>query len=202
MLVTAAPDILFLKDSDGDGKADVRTKLFSGFNEGNQQLRTNGLRWGLDGWVYCANGGHHVNYGTAVSIVSTITGEKIALGSRDFRIKPDTGELDPLSGPSQFGRTRDATGHWFGVQNSFPLWHYVLEDSYLRRNPHVAPPSPKVLLTGSNPQVFPASPQEKRFHSFEQAGHFTSACGPTIYLDSLLFPDTPHHACLCLRAIS
>jgi len=186
-LVTAAPDILFLEDRNHDGKADAHEKLFSGFNEGNQQLRVNGLRWGLDGWVYCANGGHHVDYGKEIQIASAQTGQKIALGARDFRFKPDTGELDPLSGPSQFGRTRDAWGRWFGVQNSYPLWHYVLEDRYLRRNPHVPPPDPKVLLTEGNPKVFPASPLEKRFHSFEQSGHFTSACAPTFDLDTLLF---------------
>src|SRR5690606_29730075 len=92
-LITAAPDILLLSDSDGDGLADVRTTLFTGFNPGNQQLRVNGLRWGLDGWVYCANGGHHVNYGKDVSITSSLTGEKIALGARDFRFQPDTGEF-------------------------------------------------------------------------------------------------------------
>ena len=197
-IVTAAPDILFLKDSSGGGKADVRQKLFTGFQEGNQQLRVNGLRWGFDGWVYCANGGHHVNYGKDIAITSMLTGEKIALGSRDFRFKPDTGAFDPLSGPSQFGRNRDAWGHWFGVQNSFPLWHYVLEDRYLRRNPHVAPPSPKVVLTASNPAVFPASAQEKRFHSFDQAGHFTSACSAMIYLDTLLFgASSAQHSFTC-----
>jgi len=35
VLVTAAPDILFLKDTDGDGKADVREVVFTGFVEGN-----------------------------------------------------------------------------------------------------------------------------------------------------------------------
>lgn len=186
-LVTAAPDVLFLQDTQGTGRADVRRKLLTGFQEGNQQLRVNGLRWGLDGWVYCANGGHHVNYGKDIAITSTLTGEKIALGSRDFRFKPDTGEFDPLSGPSQFGRNRDAWNHWFGVQNSYPIWHYVLEDRYLRRNPHVAPPSPKNVLTGSNPPVYPLSGEQKRYHSFNQAGHFTSACAATPYLDTLLF---------------
>jgi putative membrane-bound dehydrogenase-like protein len=197
-LVTAAPDIFFLKDSNGSGTADVRKKLFTGFMEGNQQLRVNGLRWGFDGWVYCANGGHNVSYGKEIAITSTLTGAKIALGSRDFRFKPDTGEFDPLSGPSQFGRNRDAWGHWFGVQNSYPLWHYVLEDRYLRRNPHVAPPSPKTVLTSSNPAVFPASAQEKRFHSFNQAGHFTSACSAMIYLDTLLFgASSAQHSFTC-----
>ncbi|MBL9212488.1 MAG: c-type cytochrome [Opitutaceae bacterium] len=200
-LVTAAPDILRLEDRDGDGRAEVREVLFTGFNPGNQQLRINGLRWGVEGWVYVANGGHHVNYGKDVRITSTRTGETIALGARDFRFKPDTGELDPLSGPAQFGRTRDAWGRWFGVQNSFPLWHYALEDHYLRRNPHVAPPNPKVLLTESNPRVYPVLAPEQRYHNFAQAGHYTSACGPLIVADPLLFGASARagveHALVC-----
>ena len=188
-IVTAAPDVLFLKDTKGAGKADVQQKLLTGFLEGNQQLRVNGLRWGLDGWVYCANGGHHVNYGKDIAITSTLTGEKIALGSRDFRFKPDSGEFDPLSGPSQFGRNRDAWGHWFGVQNSYPIWHYVLEDRYLRRNPYVASPGPRNVMTGSNPAVYAVSGSQKRYHSFSDAGHYTSACSATPYLDTLLFGE-------------
>src|SRR5579872_5894631 len=56
LLVTCAPDILFLKDNDGDGRADERKVILTGFAEGNQQLRMNGLFWGLDNWVYGANG--------------------------------------------------------------------------------------------------------------------------------------------------
>ncbi len=42
VIVTAAPEIFYAEDSDGDGTADVRKTLFSGFKEGNQQLRVNG----------------------------------------------------------------------------------------------------------------------------------------------------------------
>src|SRR5262245_52658770 len=56
VLVTAAPDILFLKDADGDGKADVREVVFTGFVEGNQQHRVNGLQFGLDNWIHGTNG--------------------------------------------------------------------------------------------------------------------------------------------------
>ena len=56
VFVTAAPDILFLKDTDGDGEADEKRVVFTGFGEGNQQLRANGLTWGLDNWIYGANG--------------------------------------------------------------------------------------------------------------------------------------------------
>ena len=199
VIVTAAPEILFLKDTDGDGKADVRQVLFSGFLEGNQQLRVNGLRWGLDNWVYCASGAHHGGYGAETKIKSRLNGQEYAIGSRDFRFRPDTGGLDAQSGPSQFGRNPDDWGNWFGVQNSWPLWHYVLQDHYIRRNPHVPAPDPvQQVVTPKNPQVFPASKREKRFHSFDEAGHFTSACAAMIYRDELLFgADGTRHAFTC-----
>ncbi len=188
VIVTAAPEILFLRDTDGDGKADSREVLVSGLLEGNQQLRANGLRWGLDGWVYCAAGGHHRGHGAGNKVRSTRAGKDVAVGALDFRFKPDTGELEPESGPSQFGRNRDDWGHWFGTQNSRPLWHYVLADRYLRRNPHVAAPDPtRQVVVPLNPKVWPVSSPEKRFHSFDNAGHFTSACAGMIYRDELLF---------------
>ena len=162
--------------------------MYSGFLEGNQQLRVNGLRWGLDNWVYCASGSHHGGYGKNSQITSRITGQKHQIGSRDFRVRPDTGAIDPQSGPSQYGRSRDDWGNWFGVQNSHPLWHYVLADQNIRRNPHFAPPDPRQqVVTPTNPRVYPASKLQKRYHSFSQSGRFTSACSPMIYRDDPLF---------------
>ena len=198
VIVTVAPDIVFLRDTDGDGHADTREVLITGLLEGNQQLRANGLRWGLDNWVYAAAGGHHGDYGVGNALRSARTGESVTIGSRDFRFRPDTGAIEPQSGPSQFGRNRDDWGHWFGTQNSRPLWHYVLADHYLRRNPHVAAPDPtRQVVVPLNPKVWPASPQEKRYHSFENSGHFTSACSGMIYRDALLFPAGERHAFTC-----
>jgi putative membrane-bound dehydrogenase-like protein len=204
VIVTAAPEIVFLRDTDGDGKADSREVLVSGLMQGNQQLRANGLRWGLDGWVYCAAGGHHRGHGAGNKVRSVRADKEVSVGALDFRFKPDTGELEPESGPSQFGRNRDDWGHWFGTQNSRPLWHYVLADRYLRRNPHVAAPDPtRQVVVPLNPKVWPVSSPEKRYHSFENAGHFTSACAGMIYRDELLFgknlPDARNemHAFTC-----
>ena len=190
VLVTAAPDILFIKGAE-------KKVLFTGFSEGNQQLRVNGLRWGMDGWVYCAGGAHTVNYNKNTLVESKLTGEKIDLGARDFRFNPDTGAFDPQTGPSQFGRVRDDWDHWFGVQNSKPLWHYVLQDHYLRRNPNVIPPDPVKLLYPLNPPIYPAGAAEKRFHSFDQSGRYTSACGICVYRGGTLFDDDKMHAFTC-----
>jgi len=198
VIVTAAPEIFYAEDTDGDGKCDLRKVLFTGFHEGNQQLRVNGLRWGLDGWIYCASGSHVVGYGSGSKIHSELTGKTIAVGSRDFRFQPVTGELEPLSGPAQFGRNPDDRGNWFGVQNSFPLWHYVLEDQYLRRNPYLIAPDARELLSESNPRVFPAAEIGAQPNPYTRVGRFTSACSGMVYQDQIL-PLGPgdEHALTC-----
>jgi putative membrane-bound dehydrogenase-like protein len=78
VIVTAAPEIFYAADTNGDGAADLRETLYRGFVEGNTQLRVNGLQWGLDGWVYCANGWSG----------GTVHGEKsgavVSISGRDF----------------------------------------------------------------------------------------------------------------------
>ena len=57
LIVTSAPDILFLKDTDGDGKADLRQVLYTGFPKVNQEARITNPRLGVDNWIYCSNAG-------------------------------------------------------------------------------------------------------------------------------------------------
>ena len=84
VLVTAAPEILFLQDTNGDGVADRREVLVRGLTTGNQQLRANGLRWGLDGWVYCAAGGHHGRYGLGNHLETALGSFLVGAGIFDF----------------------------------------------------------------------------------------------------------------------
>lgn len=197
VLIAAAPDIIYAEDSTGDGKADIRKVIFTGFKQGNQQLRVNGLSWGLDNWVHGANGSHFAGYAKGTKITSPQSNNSVDLESFDFRIQPDLGVMEPLSGPSQFGRTRDDWGNAFGVQNSHPLWHYVLEQRYLTSNPDYPAPDPRRQLRPTNAHVFPASQAQKRYHSFDHSDRFTSACSPMIYRDDLLFDDDATHAFTC-----
>jgi putative membrane-bound dehydrogenase-like protein len=181
VLVTAAPDLFYAEDTDGDGKADVRKVLFTGFREGNQQHRFNGLVWGLDNWVYCANGD---SGGTVKSIQ---TGKSLNLSGRDFRIKPDTGEIELTSGQSQYSKARDDWGNWFGGNNATAAWHVVLEDRHLARNPHQAGAEAVRVLAGSVP-VFPTSRTVPRFNDPHMFNRITSACGIGFYRDDLFEP--------------
>lgn len=182
ILVTAAPEIFYAEDTDGDGTADHREVLYQGFGEGNQQHRVNGLSWGLDNWLHVANGD------SGGMVRSLKTGQSIPFGGRDLRIHPDTGGLVAESGMTQYGRTRDDWGHWFGCNNTYPIWHYVLSDTDLRRNPHFVPQDIRhhVSVTPGAAPVFPTSRTLPRFNDFHMADRFTSACGLTIYRDRLL----------------
>ena len=185
VLVTAAPDIFYAADTDGDGRADERTMLFQGFNEGNQQHRVNGLVYGLDNRVYCANGD------SGGRVTSLKTGEHVSISGADLRIEPRTGGMERLAGRSQFGRNRDSWGNWFGNNNSNPMYHFVLDDHYTRRNPHVASPSGTVQISidpGAAP-CFPVSRTLPRFNDFAMANRFTSACGAMVYDDPLFGAD-------------
>jgi putative membrane-bound dehydrogenase-like protein len=57
VLVTAAPDVWYLEDADGDGKAENREKVLTGFAFSNPQHTVNSPVFGLDNWIHLAHEG-------------------------------------------------------------------------------------------------------------------------------------------------
>lgn len=186
LLIGASKDILFAADTNGDGKADEQSVLFTGFKEGNQQHRQNGYEWGLDGWIYGANGDSGGNVYSLIRDPQRSAPPQ-SISGRDFRFRPGTGELEAESGQAQYGRHRDDWGNWFGNNNSIWLWHYLIEDRYLRRNPKMAVKTVKQTLANytDSSRVFPATDPGVRFNQPQSAGHVTSACSPAPYRDEL-----------------
>lgn len=185
-IVCAAPDVFFARDDDGDGRADTRTVLFTGFAEGNQQHRVNGPVYALDNRLHCANGD------SGGTVRSAKTGDTLDIRGRDFSFDPETGAMRAETGQTQFGRTRDPFGNWFGNNNSNPLYQYVLEDRYVARNPHVAAPSLRVDVpeVAGNAPIFPLSRTLVRFNDFHTANRLTSACATHLYADRLFGADS------------
>ena len=192
VLVCSAPDILYAEDTDGDDKADVIKKLFSGFGTSNNQARLNSLTYGLDGWIYGSCG---LFGGT----ITNLAGKTVELGDRDFRIKPDTGEIEAATGRTQQGRVRDDFGNWFGCDNSTLGYHYPLAEHYLKRNPYVVSPISRVNLAQSDEtrRLFPARSDAQRFQLSGPPGTVTAACGIGVYRDSLLGPDYQNNLFIC-----
>ncbi|HEY0456555.1 MAG TPA: PVC-type heme-binding CxxCH protein, partial [Verrucomicrobiae bacterium] len=188
VIVSSAPDIFYAEDTDGDGKADVRKKLFTGFVEGNQQHRLNGFDYGLDDWLYGANG----DSGGQVIPVSTSPSLKpVNLRQHDFRIQPDKILFEAIAGQTQYGRHRDDWGNWFGNNNPNWLWHYFLPEHYLIRNPSLAVKTTRQMLANypDSGRCYPASKTLQRFNDFFAANHVTSGNSPTPYRDELFGPE-------------
>ena len=203
VLVTAAPDIWFLADTNGDGRADVREKILTGFTEGNQQLRVNGLFWGLDNWIYGCNGrsdgevkwaeGSGADVSSAARLAgvppATAAGTaaplSISIRRHDFRFRPDTKQFEVIAGNSQFGMGYDDWGNRFPVFNNTPIRHVVIEDHYFARQPLLAGTDnvPSISPPDGN-RVFALTPPTLLIP--QPVGFFTSACGPSIYRGTAL----------------
>lgn len=179
VLVMAVPDVLFLKDTNGDDVADVKEVLFRGFAQGNQQHRANGLRYGWNHRLYVANGD------SGGEIESIKTGQRMSIRGRDLWIDPDTGAMGTTTGQTQFGRFRDRNGDWYGSNNANPFWRYELEDEFIQRNPYVRSTNAieQVLREPGQGAVLPTSSLLQRFNDLHTANRFTSCCGPEFYQD-------------------
>lgn len=184
ILVTAAPDLWWLRDKNGDGQADERTVLFTGFAEGNQQLRVNGLTWGLDNWIYGANGRNDGEVRRPGS-----SDPPISIRRRDFRFDPTTGKFESLAGQSQFGLGRDNWGHRFLSWNTIPVRHEVFPDRYLRRQPNltVADTIQNLLPPSDSGRVFPLTPAPLIFNK-ESSSHFNALAGLCVFRGDALGP--------------
>jgi putative membrane-bound dehydrogenase-like protein len=200
--VGAAPDLLYCKDTHGDGKADLREVVISGFAQENINAFVNSLRWGLDNRIHgvTSTAGGELR---AIRWEHAAPGRKVAplrARGRDFSFDPRSGELRLESGGAQHGMTFDEWGRKFVTSNSNHIMMVMYEDRYIARNPFLSPPSPRVDIATDGPAgtVYRTSPLEAWRVLRTQlrvagavkgpiegggtaGGYFTSACGITNY---------------------
>src|SRR5579872_6703275 len=198
LLVANAPELLYLEDTKGAGKADKSHTLYTGFNLANIQQLFNALQYGYDNWVYACAGSD----GGVVKSAEKPDLPAVNLRARGFRFHPDVpGSLEPTSGGGQYGLAPDDWGRWFVNTNSQHLRHVVLPDHYLRRNPSLPVSAVTLDIPDHNPacKVYRISPFEAwrverttrrkdgpdaaRFPTTElvPGGYITSACSPLVY---------------------
>jgi putative membrane-bound dehydrogenase-like protein len=186
VIISAAPEVFYAEDRDGDGRADHRVTLLEGFARGNQQHRVNGFEYGLDNWVYGANG-------DSGGMIRSITRPTMPLNMRghDFRFRPDDGILELIEGQTQFGRHRDDWGNWFGNNNPSWGWHYWMPERNAARNEHVAFASLRQPLANyrDSTRVFSISKPLQRFNWPNLVNTLTSANSLAPYRDDLFGPD-------------
>lgn len=200
-LVTDVPDVLYLEDSDGDGKADKREKILTGFSVTNPQHIANTPLYGLDNWIYIAHQGEITpkvfvkefsDKGSAIVFPNDSNAVRLPrdANGRNVRFNPDTKRLEMLSGESQYGQTFDNYGHHFLTSNADHIFSEIIAARYLQRNPDllVADATEKIPDHGNAAEVFPVT-KNPEHQLLTDVGVITSACGITWY-NGGLFPDS------------
>ncbi|MFK7734822.1 MAG: PVC-type heme-binding CxxCH protein [Pirellulaceae bacterium] len=198
LFVGDAPNLFYLKDTDGDGVADAKEVVLTGFGVSNVQGLMNSMRWGLDHRIHlaCSSSGGKV-YAPARGQTQA---DAVEVRGRDLAFDPRTMEFELTSGGAQHGMCFDDWGNKFVCSNSNHLMQVMAEQRYLNRNPHVRAPPAKISIAADGPQaeVFRKSPVEPwrvvrtrlRVEGHvggpiegggRAAGYFTGATGATVY---------------------
>jgi len=186
VFVTAAPDLLYFKDTTGDGIADERRVVLTGFDTTKTaQIRFSHPTLGMDNWVYLTSG---LN-GGRVTAPDHPDRPPVEFSSSDSRFNPLTLAFELTGGAGQYGLTFDNHGRRFICSNRHPVWHVVLEPRYLKRNPHLAfsRTVQEVSTVGTQAVVWPISADMTTASfipgllSAPHAGTFTAASGLHIH---------------------
>jgi putative membrane-bound dehydrogenase-like protein len=200
LFVGCTPDILWLKDTNGDEKADKREVVYTGFAAGMARLNVQGMlnnfQWGLDNRIHGATG---LNGAKVTS--PRFPGKTIDLRGRDFSFDPrNLSDFIAESGGGQHGLSFDNEGHKYICHNSDHIRLVMYEDRYANRNPwfNMPPAVVSIAVDGPAAEVYRISPDEpwrvlrtqwrvsgKVSGPIEgggrASGYFTSAAGITIY---------------------
>ncbi len=198
VFVSCAPDLLYLKDTNGDGIADERRVVLTGFaTTRTPQIRFSHPTLGIDNWIYLTSG---LNGGN-VTAPAHPDRAAVKFSTSDSRVNPSTLAFELTGGQSQYGLTFDDYGRRFTCANRNPVWHVVLEPRYLKRNPHLAfsETVQEVSAVGAQAAVWPISADMTTasfipsLMSTPHSGTFTAASGVHIHRGDAL-PDADRNS--------
>lgn len=117
ILVSQPPSLLFLRDTDGDDRADVREVVMGGWGIGDTHAQASSLSWGFDNWVRGAVGYSGFN--------GKVGGRDLAFAQGTYRLRPDGSALEFLHQftNNTWGQSANAAGDAFGgTANGAPLF--------------------------------------------------------------------------------
>jgi putative membrane-bound dehydrogenase-like protein len=170
IIVSQAPHMLFLQDTNGDDKADVKKILFSGFGTGDTHAGPSNLHYGFDNWIYGSVGysGFKGKFGNA---------DSLNFGQALFRFKPDGTDMEIVAKTSNntWGLGFNEAGDLFGsTANNSHGWYSAIPNRYFGQS--------KVdngsRSTDTHKDMQPITPKVRQVDVF---GGFTAAAGHNFY---------------------
>jgi putative membrane-bound dehydrogenase-like protein len=195
--VGAAPYILYAKDTDGDGQADMRRVVFTGFarDVGGEGL-LNSFRWLFDNRIHVQTS----RSGGEVRHAERKEAKPVSVRGQGFLFDPRTEAFEVTSGGGQHGMSMDDWGRTFVCTSHDPIFLVMYDGRYLARNSYLEAPAAAIRIApgGYHTKVNRISPNEpwrvvrtrlrttgiEAPHPTEgdqPSGYFSAASGVTVY---------------------
>lgn len=171
LVVSQAPDMLFLQDTDGDDKADVKKVLFTGFGTFDTHAGPSNLHYGFDNWIWGCVGYSGFNGKLAV-------GDSLKFGQAFFRFLPDGSKMEWMTTTSNntwgmgFNETNDVFG---STANNSHGWYMAIPHGYFNSKNIIDNGS---RSTDTHRDMKPITPKVRQVDAF---GGFTAAAGHNFY---------------------
>lgn len=131
VLLQEPPKLWFCEDTDGDLRCDKRREVGTMGVAGNPQHTANGLRYGIDNWLHCADWPKRYQW-------------------RDGKLI----EADTIQ-RGQFGLTFDDTGRFFTCYENKALHGDLIPAEYVARNPNLLRVAQRGGVPGVNVNIAP-----------------------------------------------
>src|SRR5215217_5253841 len=190
LLITDAPNVFYFEDTNGDGKADVKDTMLTGFALSNPQHNLNSPVLGIDNWIYLGHEG----------AVATQT-YKEEFGDEGKEIYYPGQPNSPRLAKNASGRSVRFRPDQHLLETN---WNHSIEEvigaAYLKRNPELLVSNATQSLSDHSDaaEVFPVT-KNPEHQLLTDVGVITSACGITRYLggafpapfDKAVFVDEP-----------
>ena len=180
LIVSQAPDMLFLQDTDGDDRADVRKVLFTGFGTFDTHAGPSNLHYGLDNWIWGS-----VGYS---GFKGKIGGDSLNFGQALFRFKPSLAgpdscrmEMMTRTNNNTWGLGWRETGEVFGsTANNAHGWYMAIPSRYFS---DATAHGYNTAMNGSRATDThkDMKPITERVRQVDVFGGFTAAAGHSFY---------------------
>jgi putative membrane-bound dehydrogenase-like protein len=175
IIVAQPPRFLFLKDTNGDDKADVRQDIMTGWGIGDTHAQASNLHYGIDNWFYGC-----VGYSAFDGMIG---GERKRFTQGTYRFKSDGSALEFLHQftNNSWGHSANAAGDQFGgTANGAPIFYGGIPATHVPTGMRVM--TAKKINTEDN--VHTITPN---YRQVDVMGGYTAAAGSS-FIESAKLP--------------
>ena len=185
IIISQPPRFLFLQDTNGDDKADVRQEIMTGWGIGDTHAQANNLHYGYDNWLYGCVGYSGFN--------GELGGVRKQFAQGTYRFKADGSALEFLhqfSNNSWGHSANDAGDQFGGTANGAPLFYGGIPASVVPKGTRITT-ARKINVEDKCHTITP------NFRQVDVMGGYTAAAGSAFIYSANMPPRMQGMAMIC-----